>query len=133
MYLTNDQLDWAVLHFVLRHQGKANAIGRWELVEQVFGEPVPPEERNDGNLRDRDIRYAVGRLRKQGYLICDLGDGAGRWMASTAEEFWEFYHYYVKPIKAKAEVARALKKSADEQFPNLMQPSLFDLAEVENV
>lgn len=76
---------------------------------------------------------AVGRLRKQGHLICDLGDGAGRWIASTADEFWEFYRYYVKPIKAKAEVARALKKSAEAQFPDMMQPSLFDYAEMESV
>lgn len=133
MQMTNDELDRAVLHFILRCQGKGNAVGRWELVEQVFGEPVPVEEQNDGNLRDREIRYAVGRLRKQGYLICDLGDGAGRWMAASADEFWEFYSYFVKPIKAKSEVARALKKSAEKQFPNLMQPSLFDYAEMESV
>lgn len=131
--MTNDELDRTVLHILLRHQGKANRIDRWELVEQVYGGPVLPEYQNDDNLQDRDIRYAVGRLRKQGYLICDLGDGAGRWMASTAEEFWEFYSYYVKPIKAKAEVARALKKAAAEQFPNLMQPRLFDYAEMESV
>lgn len=131
--MTNEELDRAVLHFLLRCQGKANAMDRWELVEKVFGKPVPPEERNDDNLADRDIRYSVGRLRKQGHLICDLGDGAGRWMASTADEFWEFYRYYVKPIKAKAEVARALRKSAEAQFPNLMQPSLFDYAEMESV
>lgn len=133
MTMTNDELDRAVLQFLLRHQGKRNAVDRWELVEQVFGEPVPPEEQNDDHPQDREIRYAVGRLRKQGYLICDLGDGAGRWMASNADEFWEFYHYYVKPIKAKADVARALKKAALEQFPGLMQPRLFDYAEMESV
>lgn len=133
MTMINDELDRSVLHFLLRHQGKLNRVDRWELVAQVFGEAVPPEEQNDDNLRDREIRYAVGRLRKQGYLICDLGDGAGRWMASNADEFWEFYHYYVKPIKAKADVARALKKAALEQFPDMMQLSLFDYAEMESV
>lgn len=129
--MTNEQLDREVLHILLHHQGKANRIDRWDLAEQVFGGSVLPEHRNDDNQYDRDIRYSVGRLRAQGHLICDLGDGAGRWMASTEAEFWEFYSYYVKPIKSRADVARALKKSAQEKFPNLMQPSLFDFAEME--
>lgn len=81
--MTNDELDRTVLHILLRHQGKANRIGRW--------------------------------------------------MASTEAEFWEFYSYYVKPIKSRADVARALKKAALEKFPNLMQPSLFDYVEMESV
>lgn len=131
--MTNDKLDRAVLNILIFHEGKRNRIERWELVERVFGVAVTANEQNDDNLLDRDIRYAVGRLRARGYLICDLGDGAGRWMASTEAEFWEFYSYYVKPIKARAEVARALKKAARERFPNLMQPSLFDFADMEAV
>jgi hypothetical protein len=131
--MTNDELDRTVLYIMLRHQGKKNRVGRWELVEQVFGVPVPAQEQNDDNLLDREIRYSIGRLRAQGYLICDLGDGAGRWMAATEAEFWEFYSYYVKPIKSRAEVARALKSAAQKQFPNLMQPSLLDYAEMEGV
>lgn len=131
--MTNEELDRTVLHILLRHQGKANRIDRWELVEQVYGGPVLPEYQNDDNFYDREIRYSVGRLRAEGHLICDLGDGAGRWMASTEAEFWEFYSYYVKPIKSRADVARALKKAALKKFPNLMQPSLFDYAEMESV
>lgn len=129
--MTNEELDRTVLHIMLHHVGKNHRVERWELVEQVFGTPVPLEEQNDDNPLDRDIRYSVGRLRAQGKLICDLGDGAGRWMAATDTEFWEFYGYYVKPIKSRAEVARAMKKAAMEQFPNLLQPSLFDVAEME--
>lgn len=131
--MTNDELDRTVLHFLLRCQGKAHSADRWSLVEQVFGEPVPLEERNDDNLRDREIRYSVNRLRMAGHLICDLGNGAGRWMAATEDEFWEFYNYYIKPIKSRADVARAMKKAALEKFPDLLQPSLFDLAEMEQV
>lgn len=131
--MTNDELDRAVLHILLRHQGKQNRIERWELVAQVFGGPVLPEFQNDDNACDRDIRYTVGRLRAEGYLICDLGDGAGRWIAATEKEFWEFYGYYVKPIKSKADVARAMVKAAKARWPNLMQPKLFDLAEMESV
>jgi hypothetical protein len=126
---TDDDLDREVLHILLHHQGKQNRIGRWELVENVFGEPVPAELQNDDNMGDRMIRYSVGRLRAAGHLICDLGDGSGRWIAANETEFWEFYGYYIKPIKTKAEVARALKKAAEEKWPNLMQPSLFDMSE----
>ena len=131
--MTNEELDRIVLHILLRHPGKANRIGRWELVEQVYGGPVLPEYQTDDNVYDREIRYAVGRLRAEGHLICDLGDGMGRWMAATRDEFWEFYSYYVKPIKSRADVARALKKAAQAKWPNLMQPSLFDYAEMESV
>lgn len=131
--MTNEELDRTVLYILQQHQGKENRIDRWDLVERVFGGPVEPVFRNDDNLYDRDIRYAVGRLRAAGHLICDLGDGAGRWMAATEKEFWEFYSYYIKPIKSRADVARALKKSAAKRWPNLMQPSLLDLADVEVV
>lgn len=130
---THEDLDRQVLHILLAHQGKPNRIGRWELVEQVKGVPAPMELRNDDNLDDREIRYAVGRLRAAGHLICDLGDGAGRWMAANEKEFWEFYGYFVKPIKSKSEVARAMMKAAKQRWPNLMQPRLFDLAEMEPV
>lgn len=127
----NKELDNKVLHIMLQHPGKDRRVDRWDLVEQVFETVVPLEERNDDNLLDRMIRYSVGRLRAAGYLICDLGDGAGRWMASNEKEFWEFYGYYVKPIKARADVAKALKKAAQERWPNLNQPSLFDAVEME--
>lgn len=123
--------DRTVLHILLRHQGKANAIDRWELVKDVFGEPVLPAFQNDDNLSDRDIRYSVGRLREAGHLICDLGNGKGRWMAANEEEWWEFYSYYVKPIKSRAEVIRAMKKAALDRWPDLMQPTLFDLDSLE--
>ena len=131
--MTDEQLDREVLFILQQHQGKENRVDRWELVERVFGEPVEPLLRNDNNLYDRDIRYAVGRLRAAGHLICDLGDGAGRWMAATEKEFWEFYGYFIKPIKSRSDVARALKEAARKRWPNLMQPSLFDLADMESV
>lgn len=47
--LTPDELDRNVLHILLRRQGKENAIDRWALVAQIFGEPVPLEKQNDNN------------------------------------------------------------------------------------
>jgi len=130
--LTDEELDRNVLYWLREHVGKANAVDRWDLVAYVFRtDPVPMELRNDDNIQDREIRYAVGRLRAEGHLICDLGDGNGRWMAANEKEFWEFYGYYVKPIKSRAEVARALKDAAQRRWPNLLQPSLFEAAKVE--
>lgn len=124
--MTDEKLDELVKYFLSRHVGKENRIERWDLVEKVFGVRVPEFERNDGHSLDRDIRNSVSRLRVQGHLICDLGDGQGRWLAANDAEFWEFYSYYVAPIKARGEVAKAMKRAAREQFPNLLQPSLFD-------
>lgn len=127
--MTNDELDLAVIHILFGHVGKANRVERWDLVRQVFGTAAPLSMQNDDHPQDREIRYAVSRLRRRGYLICDLGDGNGRYLAANENEFWELYNYYVKPIKARAEVARALKKAAAQKFPNLLQPSLFTVIE----
>jgi hypothetical protein len=92
-------------------------------------DPVPTHLRNDDHPVDRLIRASVARLRSQGHLICDLGDGNGRYVAVNADEFWEMYGSYIKPIKTRALVAKAMKKAAELQFPNLLQPSLFSVIE----
>jgi hypothetical protein len=124
-------LDKYLLYVLNSHVGKEKAVERWDLVETVFGEHVPAPLRNDDHPQDRDIRYAIGRLRKQGHLICDLGDGNGRYLAATEAEFWELYNYYVKPIKARAEVARAMRKAAIHRWPNALQYSMFNTDELE--
>jgi hypothetical protein len=129
--MTNEELDRTVLFFLGQHVGEGNAINRWELVEKVFGIHMPEHERNDDNPLDREVRYAVGRLRKKGHLIGDLGNGNGRYIISSESEFWKFYAYYVRPIKERAETAKAMKRAAQQKFPNLLQPSLFDAAEVQ--
>lgn len=121
---TDEKLDEMVLYFLSKHVGKNNRIERWTLVERVFGVHVPEFERNDANRMDRDIRHSVRRLRNKGHLICDMGEGGGRWLAETKEEFWEFYAYFIKPIASKAQTARAMKKSADLQF-NILQMPMF--------
>lgn len=122
---TDEELDKYLLYVMGQHIGKQNAVERWTLVETVFGEHVATPFRNDDHPQDRDIRYAVSRLRKAGHLICDLGNGVGRYIAANEAEFWELYNYYVKPIKARAEVARAMKQAAEQKWPNVLQPSLF--------
>jgi hypothetical protein len=129
--ILNEALDRSLLYILNQHIGKDRAVERWELVETVFGERVPEHMRHDDNLDDREIRYAIGRLRKQGYLICDMGNGNGRYLASNENEFWEYYGSYVKPIRERAEVARAMKKAALKRWPNALQFSLFNFEDVE--
>lgn len=124
--VSETQLDRDVLYVLQFHVGKGNAIERWDLVERITGEFVPEAFRNDDNPDDRKIRMAVSRLRAEGHLICDLGNGNGRYIAANEKEFWELYNYYVKPIKVRAEIARAMKQAAARKWPNLNQPSLFD-------
>jgi len=127
--LDNDQLDREVLFILNQHIGKENAIDRWLMVFDVFGERVLPAQQNDAHPLDRAIRYSINRLRKQSHLICDLGDGNGRYLAANEEEFWEQYRYYASPIKERAEVLHAMKKAAQAKWPNVLQPSLFDAFE----
>src|SRR5512138_1110944 len=90
---TDEQLDRSVLFWLKQHRGKQNPMGRWELVERIFGMEAA-RVRSDDNLFDRQIREAVARLRRSGVLICDMGDGHGRYLAATLEEYQAFRHYY---------------------------------------
>ena len=127
--LDDEQLDKEVLHFLSKCVGKEHALDRWLLVVNIYGVMVPLAERNDDNPLDREIRYAVARLREQGHLICDLGNGKGRYMAANEAEFWEMYAYYAKPIQKRAETLKAMKKAAAQKWPNMLQPSLFNFEE----
>lgn len=128
--MTKDEIDGLVLYFLNRPDvNEAQRMDRWLLVERVFGVRVPEPLRNDDHPQDREIREAVSRLRIKGHLICDMGDGGGRWIARTEDEFWKFYHYYVKPIQARAQTAEAMRKAAAQKWPNLLQPSLFNMLE----
>lgn len=124
-----DQLDKEVLYLLNRHIGKDNSIDRWLMVFDLFGERVAHEKQNDDHPLDRAIRASVNRLRKQGHLICDLGNGKGRYLAKDEKEFWEMYSYYATPLKERAEVLRSMKKSALQKWPNVLQPNLFDAFE----
>jgi len=132
MQKMNDaELDNKLREILRWHVGKERAITRWQLVRDVFGVDVPQHLQNDDNKEDRFIREAVSRLRRNGLLICDLGNGAGRYIAANEAEFWELYQYYAKPLKVRAETLRAMKRSAGQQWPNVLQPSLFAFDEAE--
>lgn len=120
---TDKQLDAEVLHVLKQHVGRKNPIGRWELVAKIFG-PVSPLEQNDGNLADRQIRETVNRLRRSGVLICDMGDGVGRYLAETADEYQAFRLKYGSRAYEVLETLREMDKAAEQEFDNALQPRL---------
>lgn len=123
--LTETELDERLMRLMQMHRGKQNAIERWELVRKVFGAgaDIP---RNDDNVYDREIRKSVNRLRSHGKFILDLGDGRGRFLSTSKAEYLAFRTSFVKPIKARADVIRAMDKYAMREYPDLLQPRLFE-------
>lgn len=124
--LTDDELDERLKKLFEIHQGRDQAIERWELVRRIFGESADIP-RNDDNAQDRLVRAAVQRLRHGGVMILDMNDGRGRFLAQDAEEYRSFRARYLQPLKSRAELIRAMDKHAAHVWPNLLQPSLFDL------
>jgi hypothetical protein len=122
--MTDAELDKNVLYFLKQHVGKENAIGRWEIVTKIFGMGACFPE-SDDNLADRQIRSSVARLRRRGLLVCDMGDGRGRYLASSLAEYDAFRAYFGSAAFEKMETIRAMDKSAEREFPEKLQPRLF--------
>ena len=130
--LTDEQLDEVLKKLFALHQGKANAIKRWDLVIKVFGAGADLP-RTDANNYDRQIRESVERLRNHGVLILNLNDGRGRYLAANEAEYMEFRNVYVKQVKSIAAVLRTMDKQAVRVYPSILQPALFDLDTVTNI
>ena len=130
--LTDEQLDEILKKLFQLHQGKTNAIKRWDLVIKVFGEgsDIP---RTDANGCDRQIRDSVERLRNHGVLILNLNDGRGRYLAANEAEYMEFRNVYVKQVKSIAAVLRTMDKQAVRVYPSILQAALFDLASLTSI
>ena len=122
-YDDDDDLDRMVFRVLIRHWGKANAVKRWELVAQICGEEAAAVQ-SDENSHDRRIRKSKERLRRQGHIICDLGDGSGCFMAATEEEYQAFRSAYGSHAFPILETIREMDKAAQRQWPNAMQPRL---------
>lgn len=121
-FISKDELDHVVQYVIYQHIGKANAVDRWLLVEKVFGEK--PEVLTDDNPQDREIRRSKERLRHQGHLICDLGNGKGSYVANTHEEYLEFRQVYGSHAFPIMENIHAMDKAAAQKYPNPLQPGL---------
>jgi hypothetical protein len=128
--LTDDELDKRIERILCDHQGKERSVRRWDLVVEIFGAGFDLP-RNDTNVYDRRVRESVERLRNHGWLILNLNDGRGRYLCATEEEYWEFRMKYVQQVKSIAAVIRCMDSAARRKYPNLLQPSLFDLESLE--
>jgi DNA-binding FadR family transcriptional regulator len=120
---TDDELDREVLFQLKMHVGHKNAVDRWELVAKIFG-PGADLPRSDDNVSDRQIREAVRRLRRQGVIICDMGDGRGRFLAETSDEYQAFRQYFGAGAFEKIETMHEMDKAAQQLWPNALQPRL---------
>jgi hypothetical protein len=120
---TDDEIDSEVLRRIRQHVGASNPIGRWELVARIYG-PVAAGDQNDGNPADRQIRESVARLRRKGVLICDMGDGAGRYLAASVDEYQAFKNKYGSRAYEVLETLREMDKEASRQWPTVKQPRL---------
>lgn len=120
---SDDQLDAEVLFQLKQHKGRKNPVGRWELVAKIYG-PVAAGDQNDNNPADRQIRESVERLRKRGVLVCDMGDGIGRYLAETFDEYKAFRAKYGSRAFAIMDTLREMDKAAEQEFPDGLQPRL---------
>jgi hypothetical protein len=120
---SDEQLESEVLFLLKQHVGKGNPIGRWEMVVRLYGAgaDVP---RSDDNFADRAIREAVERLRRRGVLICDMGDGRGRYLASSVDEYQEFRRRYGSAAFKTMATIHDMDEAAEQQWPNSLQPRL---------
>ena len=125
--LTDHELEEKLKRILAAHVGADKAIPRWELVVECFG-PGSDHPRNDNNLHDRAVRDAVERLRvDHGLFILDMNDGRGRFLAQNDADYWNFRTRYLRALQSRARVIRAMDGHAKQKWPNLMQPSLFDI------
>ena len=121
--LTNDELDSELAYVMRMHRGQEMAIRRWNLCMKIFGLDAA-YERSDGNPYDRQLRKSIERLRREGYLICNLGNGDGYFLAETQEEYQKFRAVYVSHAAPVMETARMMDKAAGQKWPNPLQPGL---------
>ncbi len=111
------------MYWLLQHKGRQNPMSRWELVERIFGREAARIQ-SDDNPFDRQIREAVARLRRRGVLICDMGDGHGRYLAATVEEYQAFRQYYGAGAFEKLAIIREMDKAAEDVWPDVLQMRL---------
>lgn len=123
VYDSNFQFDNELLRILLQHNGKARAIGRWDLVVAMFGaDAVTDETRNDDNPYDRAMRKGIERMRYAGHHICNRGGGAGYYIAETREEYDEFKVYYLGPAYKKFPAVKAMDEKADSRWGKQPKP-----------
>ena len=94
IFISKDELDHYTLYILFNYVGEPNGIFRRDLVERVFDVNLRDDELTDANPFDRQVRQSIERLRHQGHIICNTGNGMGYYMAATLEEYQAFRASY---------------------------------------
>jgi hypothetical protein len=124
-YGSEEGLDRAVQFNLYQHRGQANGIRRETLVYELFG--VQVADVTDADSFDRNIRDAIERLRNQGHLICNLGDGSGYFIASSVGEYQAFRLRYGKHAFPILATIKQMDRAAAETWQDPLQPRLFEV------
>jgi hypothetical protein len=120
-YLSEMELDRAVLFVLHQHVGKDNAIERWSLDEKIFGADVAIEPlRNNNNIYDRQVRDSIERWRSQGQHICNMG--AGYFVAKTRDEYNAFKAKYLSAAYKQLQNASMMDMTADDRWGAVPKP-----------
>ena len=123
-FLSDDALDHEVLYQLMQHIGQQNAIERRTLMERVYGLGLTVPADLDANIFDRQVRRSIERLRHQGHLIANMGNGDGYYVISKLEEYQAFRAMYVSHAVPIMEAARQMDREAERKWPNPAQPRM---------
>ncbi len=123
-YLSRDALDHEMLYVLMQHVGEEHGILRSRLVERIFDVVVRFVRDPDTDASDRSVRHSIERLRHQGHMICNMGNGEGYYLAATVEEYQRFRAMYGAHAVPILEAIREMDKTAAERWPNPLQPRM---------
>lgn len=121
--LTDVELDSELLFVLRQHKGQDNAIQRWNLVSNIFGEDAV-YDRGDLNIYDRQVRRCIERMRRAGHIICNLGGGDGYFLAESVDEYQAFRAVYGGRAFQIIETVKVLDQAAGQQWENPLQPRM---------
>lgn len=112
------EIEAEVRHILSFHKGKANPVGRWELVERIFGREAAAN-RGNNNPFDRQIRQAIEKYRIPDF-ICSTSGQAGYWIADDMDDIESVAVEFEKRATQELDKARNLRKRGMERFGGQM-------------
>jgi hypothetical protein len=114
-----DLIPYGLAHAALRvlgfHTGRADAVGRFELLEALV--------KMGFDANERQLRRCIHDLRRKGHLICSApGEDGGYYLAADLAEFREFCERELHPKAIDLlETESAMKESARQKFGEAVQ------------
>lgn len=110
----DEQIEAEVRHILSFRKGKAKAISRWQLVEQIFG-PEAAANRGNNNPFDRRIREVIAKYREIDLIVSSSG-AAGYYLAADMADIELIAAEYEKRSKDMLKKASDLRKRGSERF-----------------